>query len=432
LAEHAGPERRQAAPPARASEELATAAPHGQALNARAEARLGPAAQLLNGARAGAASAAQRTVIPEGEFAKKGKMADALRLLIAAIATDEVAGALYRDAEKDGSDLRFTTGKIEGDAYGVTTIELGNTPLNKVDAFAELVGSNPDAVNEKLTVHIRVDPDQLLAAASGESPMDGLQVLAHEYGLHATRNFKFIGQLRALKSGQAEFVRNEYGKGGSMAPEQHHKEYVNRTHHEYKATREAILEQLGSKSSAFLASEDIDRQAHATHISMLEGTKLPSSLVDVSPITFKPKRKQQSTAKEPLLPKPDSSSKDCCFITTACMRAAGLGDDCDELVTLRWFRDNVMLRFEEGRALGALYYRIAPGIVRSIDESGRAAPIYRRLYGVIRNCVDAVRREDYLFALRTYVGMVLLLMHRFPEAESGAGARSQAEPSSRG
>src|SRR5215217_5685631 len=105
LAEHAGPERRQAAPPARASEELATAAPHGQALNARAEARLGPAAQLLNGARAGAASAAQRTVIPEGEFAKKGKMADALRLLIAAIATDEVAGALYRDAEKDGSDL---------------------------------------------------------------------------------------------------------------------------------------------------------------------------------------------------------------------------------------------------------------------------------------------------------------------------------------
>lgn len=425
MPEHAAPERRQAAPPARARDGLAISGPHAEALNARAEARLGPAAQLLNRAPGGADGVVQRKVIPGGEFAKEGKMRDALGLLLQAIKRDEIAGALYRDAEEDRADLSFTTGKIEGKAYGVTSILLGGTPLDTVDGFAKLVGSNPDAVKEKLTVRIEVNADEILAAASTKNPVDVLQVLAHEYGLHATRNFKFIGQLRALKSQpeQVDFIRSEYAKGGSMGPEQHHKEYVKGTHQEYNATRKALLGELGSNSSAFLASEEKDIQDHATHIELLEGPKLSSRLSETA-ITFKPQWTQKSTAKDPLLPKSKSASDSCCFITTACMRAAGLGDDCEELETLRWFRDHVLLAFEEGRALGALYYRIAPGIVRSIDESGRAGPIYRRLHDVIRNCVGAVRREDYLFALRTYVGMVLLLMQRFPEAESGAGTKS--------
>ena len=55
-----------------------------------------------------------------------------------------------------------------------------------------------------------------------------------------------------------------------------------------------------------------------------------------------------------------------CYITTAACTALGLPDECEELQTLRWFRDNV-LTDEAGLALVGRYYEQAPAIVRAID-----------------------------------------------------------------
>jgi len=69
-----------------------------------------------------------------------------------------------------------------------------------------------------------------------------------------------------------------------------------------------------------------------------------------------------------------------CFISTACVEAAHLPDDCDELQTLRRFRDEYIAQLPQGSGLIKHYYDIAPRIVRAIQTSSDSHDIFSRIY----------------------------------------------------
>ena len=111
-------------------------------------------------------------------------------------------------------------------------------------------------------------------------------------------------------------------------------------------------------------------------------------------------------------------SRGCCFITTACTQARGLPDNCEELETLRAFRDDYIIPMEMGPELIQVYYRNSPKIVAAIDARQDVAEIYDRLYAVIQQCVRQIQRGDHQAAFKTYVNMVIQIRDRFtPEVE---------------
>lgn len=96
-----------------------------------------------------------------------------------------------------------------------------------------------------------------------------------------------------------------------------------------------------------------------------------------------------------------------CFITTAICGLDGKPDDCDELQTLRHFRDTVMANDAELCKLIPTYYEIAPGIVQAIDARPDSADIWRQLRDVyLRDAVAAVKQGENEKAIAIYREMV--------------------------
>ena len=121
----------------------------------------------------------------------------------------------------------------------------------------------------------------------------------------------------------------------------------------------------------------------------------------------------------------EETKKKGCFITTAAVRARGLPDDCDELTTLRQFRDGYMRNLEEGDALIGLYYDIAPQVVAAIGARKDARKVYDHLYSVIKMCVEHIKNGRNEKALEIYVEMVKRLtrqycLHLLPDALGSA------------
>ena len=111
-------------------------------------------------------------------------------------------------------------------------------------------------------------------------------------------------------------------------------------------------------------------------------------------------------------PAPRKGSRTC-YITTACVTARGLTDDCEELTVLRGFRDEYIRKKKNGNALVEVYYTHAPKIVEAISSQDNAREIYQELYKVIGKCVRAIKRGEYELAFQIYVWMVLLLTRKF-------------------
>lgn len=100
-----------------------------------------------------------------------------------------------------------------------------------------------------------------------------------------------------------------------------------------------------------------------------------------------------------------------CYLTTACMRhmQEKFDDNCDELTTLRWFRDKFVSKEDKEH-----YYVIAPIIVEAIDEIDNNNKIYEYIYNnVIKSCVDAIKLGNYEFAYNKYRNMVLTFEEEF-------------------
>lgn len=92
-----------------------------------------------------------------------------------------------------------------------------------------------------------------------------------------------------------------------------------------------------------------------------------------------------------------------CFFTTAACEAAGLPDDCFELMMLRRVRDRHLAVSNEGRAEIALYYSAAPAILDALRRRPDAHFRLIRLYAfVVVPCALLVRFGMAAAALRLY------------------------------
>lgn len=96
-----------------------------------------------------------------------------------------------------------------------------------------------------------------------------------------------------------------------------------------------------------------------------------------------------------------------CYLTTACVEHKGLADDCDELTTLRSFRDGYMCNMEQERKDIEEYYRTAPDIVDAINSTDEADEVYESIYSdVIVPCVTFIQSGQNEEAYEMYKEMV--------------------------
>lgn len=86
-----------------------------------------------------------------------------------------------------------------------------------------------------------------------------------------------------------------------------------------------------------------------------------------------------------------------CYLTTACCEHKGLPDDCEELTTLRHFRDTHVPEdmVEE-------YYKFAPGIVEKIKNNKE---LLDYVYSIVKQCVKDVKEGENEKALEGYKNM---------------------------
>jgi hypothetical protein len=101
----------------------------------------------------------------------------------------------------------------------------------------------------------------------------------------------------------------------------------------------------------------------------------------------------------------DSSSGGGCFLTTACVEAAGLPDDCKELTVLRQFRDGFIAKLPNGPALIQDYYAIAPGIVARINSAPTKTAILAGILEDVRNAVGLIEKGQNDAAYNLYRSM---------------------------
>lgn len=97
-----------------------------------------------------------------------------------------------------------------------------------------------------------------------------------------------------------------------------------------------------------------------------------------------------------------------CYITTAVCESRQKPDDCYELSLLRSFRDDYLLKSDEGAKMVDEYYDVAPSIVKHIGKRENAAEIYESIWqqylspcirliesGQNEECVDLYRHMVY-------------------------------------
>ena len=105
-----------------------------------------------------------------------------------------------------------------------------------------------------------------------------------------------------------------------------------------------------------------------------------------------------------------SSGTNGCFITSACVEAEGLGDDCEELNVLRRYRDTFLRYRDGGEADIKEYYSIAPKIVKAINEQQNAKELWDEIYQkMVRPCVSFIKEGNNEAAYKLYRGYVQIL-----------------------
>lgn len=102
-----------------------------------------------------------------------------------------------------------------------------------------------------------------------------------------------------------------------------------------------------------------------------------------------------------------------CFLTTACVRHAGLPDDCEELAVMRAFRDGYLRKFEEGRVIVDHYYAVAPGIVAQIDRAPDGRRVLDGVLREVRGTARLIGRGERQAAVARYASMVLTLQKQY-------------------
>lgn len=112
----------------------------------------------------------------------------------------------------------------------------------------------------------------------------------------------------------------------------------------------------------------------------------------------------------------EKSSGSGCYLTTACIShmQENFDDDCDELMTLRWFRDNFVNKEDITH-----YYDVAPTLVDIINLIPNKDEIYTWVYEyIVQPCVKAIKQKNYEFAYNRYKTGMLLLEDQFLPKEN--------------
>ena len=104
-----------------------------------------------------------------------------------------------------------------------------------------------------------------------------------------------------------------------------------------------------------------------------------------------------------------------CYLTTACMKhmQKNFDDNCNELMILRWFRDNFVNKNDIKH-----YYSIAPIILDKINFLPDNSKIYEWIYNyVVEPCVNAIKQNNFEFAYNRYKNSVFALEEQFINSE---------------
>lgn len=106
-----------------------------------------------------------------------------------------------------------------------------------------------------------------------------------------------------------------------------------------------------------------------------------------------------------------------CIITTAACHVLHKGDDCDELNTLRRFRDAASAENPVIRDLVKEYYRVAPLLLDEIHALPEKEKIYQCLWkNYIEKSYLSIQEHDYLEAASIYIQMVVRLCNKYDVA----------------
>ena len=85
-----------------------------------------------------------------------------------------------------------------------------------------------------------------------------------------------------------------------------------------------------------------------------------------------------------------------CYLTTVTVDYLGFKDNCDQLNTLRYFRDTYLNSTTEGQRDIHHYYSIAPQIVEKINTSNKKDKIINNIYNnLILPCIDLINQKKY-------------------------------------
>ena len=111
--------------------------------------------------------------------------------------------------------------------------------------------------------------------------------------------------------------------------------------------------------------------------------------------------------------KSKSQSSGLCFITTACVEAAGFPDTCRELESLRYLRDEHLAKSDDGKKEIDDYYKIAPKIIEKIRGERNSKEVFNCIFDEIQGISSIITSGDLEKATEYYKEMVLTLKKRY-------------------
>lgn len=103
-----------------------------------------------------------------------------------------------------------------------------------------------------------------------------------------------------------------------------------------------------------------------------------------------------------------------CYITTAVCQSLHRGDDCEELVMLRDYRDSYLMGLANGQEVIREYYDVAPTIVKHINHRENSRQIYREIYDdYLSRCIELIRQGKNEQCRKVYTAMVYDLEDKY-------------------
>ena len=92
-----------------------------------------------------------------------------------------------------------------------------------------------------------------------------------------------------------------------------------------------------------------------------------------------------------------------CYISTACVKSKGFGDDCFELEILRKYRDRLVCQDNKVKQIVEGYYKTAPKIVTAIDRISDKGTVYNYIYDeLVVKSISFLIDEEYEKAILQY------------------------------